>query len=329
MASWNTFSTYAKEGEKRIFEEIEKRRANVKQKSLSFLRETVHGYCLEARETCVVYLREKHCAFCVREGIEQPSQYETLEGRNKEDSFLEGQIQNYFRALREHEAKVSRETNIHSNYVHTHEQHQERLPREDFAESKNRDRNYSRSNERSRRAPCPFVLKDESFQYEEYEHRRSDRAYPSTYEGGKDANPYDQRSPRRSNAAVRGYPPKEADQDDYWKTSQGDVQTLNNLYMSLQRQMLQTFQHTAEKRENLSERLIRLESNQHRLNDRLDSQDKLTQKASGEVDRLKRIVAVLQKDAQQSKNEIEMLRSMVGRLLKKDQRLTDQKEAKE
>jgi len=323
--SWESFMRYAQEGDKRIFEEIQKRRSTVQQKSLGFLRESIHEYCIDYNDPCLIFLKENGCACCNREGYAAPSRQDSFENRNKEDSYLEGQVQLYLKALRERESRINRGAIGYSRSVHTREPRPERLLREDFSESKYLDRGYSRSNERGRLAPNPFASKDESFHYEGYEHPQSDRAYPLASSEARESRLYAQRSSRRSSAAVRGYPTREVDPDDSSRMSQLDLQALSQNYFSLQRQLTQTSQHAAEKRENFSERLTRVEGSQHALTDRLDSQGKLTQKQSGTVEKLKKVAFCLQKESAQLRVELDQLRAIVSRLMKKDQKLTDQK----
>jgi hypothetical protein len=327
--SWETFVKYAQEGYQRIFDEIQKRRNTVKQKSLSFLREAIHDFNVDARESCLVFLKENKCEKCTQEAYGAPLKGDSFENRDKSVVYLENLVQSYIKALNQHERRINRGSIGYARSVHNREPRPERLPREDYAGSTYPDRGYSRSNERGRLAPNPFASKDESFHYEGCEHPQSDRAYPLASSEARESRLYAPRSSRRSSAAVRSYPSREADPDDSSRSGHLDPQVLSDNYFALQRLSTQSFQHAAEKRENLSERLTRVEGSQHGLTDRLDSQNKLTQKHSADVDKLKRVVCALQKESAQSKAELVELRAIVGRLLTKDQRMTDQKKSKD
>jgi uncharacterized protein (UPF0335 family) len=111
------------------------------------------------------------------------------------------------------------------------------------------------------------------------------------------------------------------DPDESSRMSQLDLQALSEKCSSLQRQLTHSSQHAAGQRENFSERLTRLEGSQSDLTD----QDKRIRKNSDYVGKLKKVAFHLQKESAQLRVELDQLRAIVSRLMKKDQKLTDQK----
>ena len=247
-SSWKQFAQYANEGDTKIFDEIDKRRG-YQTKSLAFQRDNVHSTCTKMRIACPVFLKEDYCCLCVKEGIAKPQDV-TWRTRPKNEEKLESMIQQYVRTLEDHQSRLEREDQARSPAgTHTHRQYPERLPREDYVESKYHDRNQSRSNEHDRRGQSVGYSKDERYEYAQAQY---DHYYRSYDEGRWEPSPYGSRSYQRSNAAAPGNRSKGEDQGGYEKISDSNFELIRSRLDLQQKQISEGLSHTAGKREELS-----------------------------------------------------------------------------
>lgn len=320
-ASWKQFVQYAKGGFAKIFEEIGKRRG-YKLRSLNWQRDNVHNSCVWNNFPCGVFLKENDCKLCWKEKVPAPKGV-TFEQRPwSENRGVEEQVLQYEKTLVQHQRKQKMYANVES---HTHRQDRERPPREDFRESKSRDRSRSRSIERDRRGYS--VGTEMKREREGYARNQRDRSYRSSDEGYWDSGPYERRSPRRSNAHHHGSRSRDEHPVDYARSGDWNYQSLQESLASQQKQIFEGLSLAAGKREQLLVQLSETKAIVHRLSDQEHNRDKLVEKLLAKNAKQKETIKKLVDGLATAQARLQSLERTVAHLVKKDQRVVDQKSA--